>query len=242
MKRQLWDSVSKGRPDSGLWLLSAGSMFASLVNSTMSSTAGGTSRGDFRRLCRGWAAYRRAYITSAIAQPTMGRWLTASGARRGVPRGYQILRSDNVGEYVTSDFLSILCDCRSSDDQPFLPYTPPPNCVSASPNSSLKRWNLFVGGLRFAPPRFGLCSTKIVHLSLDSGAFFHILMVVDPFRKPGVAQARCDHFSLFGSRVWVNSPRKGQDLRPQSPRGLLLGLGRFKRVPAAHLRTKQSLH
>jgi len=60
----------------GLWLLSAGIDVESRKFNDDRRRPWWQSRG-FQATVAGLAAYRRALITSAIAQPTMGAWLTA---------------------------------------------------------------------------------------------------------------------------------------------------------------------
>ena len=137
-------------------------------------------------------------------------------------RKLKILRFDNGGEYVNSEFIQY-CEDVGSQMQHSIPYTPQQNGVAERKNISLKEMATCMMEAKKFPPKFWAkainCASyfhnRVPHNQLDG---------MNPFESWSGHKPDVTHFRIFGSKAWARIPtEKRKDLQPQSKECLFVG-------------------
>ena len=155
-------------------------------------------------------------------------------------RRLKILRSDNGGEYVKSEFINY-CEDAGIQMQHDTPYTPQQNGVAKRKNRSLKEMATCMLESKTLPPKFwaeaincaSYIQNRMPRKQLDG---------VTPFEAWGGHKPDVSHFKIFGSRAWARIRLdKSRALEPKIQELLFVGYSDFFRgYKLINMRTQKS--
>ena len=137
-------------------------------------------------------------------------------------RKLKVLRSDNGGEYVKSEFILYFADA-SIQMQHSIPYTPQQNGVAERKNRSLKEMATCMMEDKTLPPNNW---AKAINYAayVQNKVPQKQLYGMTPFETWSGHKPDVTHFKIFGSKAWARIPtEKRKDLQNQSQECLFVG-------------------
>ena len=132
-------------------------------------------------------------------------------------RKLKVLRSDNGGEYVKSEFIQYCVDA-SIQMQHSISYTPQQNGVAERKNKSLKEMATCIMEAKTLPPKFwaeAINYESDIHNMVPHNNLYGIT----PFEAWSGHKPDVTHFKFFGSKAWARiSTEKEEGFATPKPR------------------------
>ena len=137
-------------------------------------------------------------------------------------RKLKILRYENGGEYVKSEFIQC-CKDAGIQMQHSIPYTPQQNGVAKRKNRSLKEMATCMMEAKTLPTNFWAESINCASYIQNRVPHKHIDGMT-PFEAWSGHKPDVTHLRIFGSKAWARIPtEKTKALHPQSQECLVFG-------------------